>query len=71
MKEAAQAYTEMALGVLVEVAESQESPPAARVAAANALLDRAHGKPTQALTGEVQVSLTDLLTPSPDPDARG
>ena len=52
VKEAAQEYTEMALGVLVEVAENPESPPAARVAASNAILDRGHGKPALPITGE-------------------
>lgn len=68
VKEVAQVHTEMAINVLVEIAEDQESPPAARVGAANALLDRAHGKPTQGITGQVQVSLAELLS-SPDPNA--
>ena len=52
IKEAAQEYTGMALGVLVEVAENPESPPAARVAASNAILDRGHGKPTLPIAGD-------------------
>ncbi len=52
IKEAAQEYTGMALGVLVEVAENSESPPAARVAASNAILDRGHGKPTLPIAGD-------------------
>lgn len=48
IRDAAQQYSEQALQVLVSVATSSESD-AARVAAANAILDRAHGKPTQAL----------------------
>ncbi len=51
VKKAAQEHTEAAIKVLVEVAENGESE-AARVSAANALLDRGHGKPTQAITGE-------------------
>ena len=46
----AKEFTELALGALVEVA--QAGSDAARVAAANALLDRAYGKPPQALTGD-------------------
>ena len=71
IKEAAREFTGMALSVLVEVAEDPESPPAARVMASNSILDRGHGKPTQGITGEVQVSLAELLLGSPDPDARG
>lgn len=50
IREAAQEYTELALRVLVEVASEGDSA-AARVAAANAILDRGHGKPKQALIG--------------------
>ncbi len=52
IKEAAQEYTGMALRVLVEVAANPESPPAARVAASNAILDRGHGKPTLPIAGD-------------------
>lgn len=47
----AQVYTEDALRVLVEIAKDDEAPKPARVSAAVAILDRAHGKPTQAITG--------------------
>ena len=50
VKKAAQEHTEAALKVLVEVAENGESE-AARVSAANAILDRGHGRPAQAITG--------------------
>lgn len=46
LSELARAHTSTALGVLVEVAKKGESE-SARVAAANALLDRAYGKPSQ------------------------
>ena len=39
------AHTVTALNTLVEIAENKKAPPAARVAAANSLLDRGHGKP--------------------------
>lgn len=48
IREAAQQYSSQALSVLVKVATEGESE-AARVAAANAILDRAHGKPGQSL----------------------
>ncbi len=51
VKEAAQAFTADAISVLAEIMRSSEHPAAARVSAANALLDRGHGKPKQPLTG--------------------
>ncbi len=48
IREAAQQYSDQALQVLVTVATKGESE-AARVAAANAILDRAHGKPKQSV----------------------
>lgn len=51
IKALAQQYTAEAVEVLASVMVNTEHPPAARVAAANALLDRGHGKPPQALTG--------------------
>lgn len=46
LSELARAHTGAALSVLVQVAQSSESD-AARVSAANAILDRGYGKPTQ------------------------
>ena len=51
VKEAAQAFTADAISTLAEIMRSTEHPAAARVSAANALLDRGHGKPKQPLTG--------------------
>jgi hypothetical protein len=48
LEELARAHTDTALLVLVEVAQSSESD-AARVSAANAILDRGYGKPKQGL----------------------
>ena len=45
MRAYAQQYTEKAIEALAEIMESGESE-AARVSAANALLDRGHGKAT-------------------------
>lgn len=47
----AKKHAETALKVLVEVATSGESE-AARVSAANAILDRGYGKPTQPISGD-------------------
>ncbi len=51
IRDAALAYSGEALKVLVSVANDVEAQPAARVAAANAILDRAHGKPKQIVEG--------------------
>lgn len=48
----ARVHTESAIKVLVGVATSEEAPPAARVAAANSLLDRGWGKPAQPISGD-------------------
>ena len=54
VKVLAQQYGDDAIKALVDIALSPEHPAAARVSAANALLDRGYGKPTQAveLTGK-------------------
>ena len=48
MEELAREHTDTALSVLVQVAQASESD-AARVSAANAILDRGYGKPKQAM----------------------
>jgi hypothetical protein len=45
VREFARAHTATAMNTLVEIAENKKAPPAARVAAANSLLDRGYGKP--------------------------
>lgn len=45
--EVAAAYSPGALQVLAEIMEDRGAPAAARVTAANSILDRAHGKPVQ------------------------
>jgi hypothetical protein len=63
VQELARVYTEDAIQTLAEICKSKKSPPAARVAAASALLDRGFGKPAQAITGEgggaVKIEFTD------------
>ena len=49
LREAAQGYSVEALETLAKVMRDQESPPAAKVAAARELLDRGFGKAVQAL----------------------
>lgn len=54
VKAIAQQYGQEAITALVEIAISSDAPAAARVSAANALLDRGYGKPAQSveLTGK-------------------
>lgn len=47
----ARSHTDAALNALLSVMNQSESPPAARVAAANSILDRGWGKPVQAIVG--------------------
>ncbi|MEG9529622.1 MAG: DUF5681 domain-containing protein [Hyphomicrobiales bacterium] len=51
VRDLAREYTEQALQVLVQIAIEGESE-AARVAAANAILDRGYGKPSQPIDGD-------------------
>ena len=53
----AKEHAESALETLAKIHADMEAPAAARVSAATAILDRAYGKPVQALNlgGEVQV----------------
>ena len=69
--EMAQVHAEAALGTLVQIAASGESE-AARVAAANAILDRGYGKPPQALqhSGAVKIEkvVREIVDPAPHTD---
>src|SRR5260370_33392733 len=47
----ARSHTRTALNVLVGVMRNKDATPAARVSAANAILDRGWGKATQAIEG--------------------
>lgn len=57
IREAAQEFSALALQTLVQVATEGESE-AARVAASNSILDRAHGKPSQAIEVDADVKAT-------------
>lgn len=45
----ARSHTDKAINVLVGIANQPKAPPAARVSAATALLDRGWGKPVQGM----------------------
>jgi len=52
VKELARKHTGKAIETLVSIMDNPKTAPAARVSAANALLDRGYGKPPQHITGE-------------------
>jgi hypothetical protein len=52
IREAARQYTQDALDTLASVMSDEKQPAAARVSAANALLDRGYGKPAQPVDGD-------------------
>jgi hypothetical protein len=52
LKDLARKYTDDALLTLADIMANDGEPAAARVSAANALLDRGYGKPSQVLTGD-------------------
>ena len=67
VKELAREHTAEAIQTLVSIMSDPKSAPAARVSAANALLDRGYGKPPQHITGEVATSyVARLPTPCVD-----
>ncbi len=55
VKQAAQAYTSEAVEALASIMRASESD-AARVAAANAILDRGHGRPKQSVEVDAVVT---------------
>ncbi len=50
VQELAREQSPHAINTLAEIMSNEKTPPAARVAAANALLDRGYGKPTQPIS---------------------
>lgn len=60
LAEMAKDHAAKALEVLVSVANNSKAPPAARVSAATAILDRGYGKPRQAV--EVDGTFTGSFT---------
>lgn len=61
MRELAQAYTEEAIQTLVREMRTALDPRV-RMGAANALLERGHGRPGQDLGGEVQLEVEGELS---------
>jgi Family of unknown function (DUF5681) len=61
VRELARAHTASALNALVEIAKNKKAPPAARIAAANSILDRGYGKPAQLVAGNDEAAPTTEL----------
>lgn len=57
----ARAHTESALKTLAGIMNQEESPAASRVAAANALLSRGWGMPTQEMKIDAVDPMTEIL----------
>ena len=55
VRDAARQHTQAAVETLVSVMEDHKAPHSARVAAANSLLDRGHGKAVQHIEAEISV----------------
>jgi hypothetical protein len=58
----ARSHTQKALNVLAGIMEQGDAPPAARVSAAQALLDRGWGKPAQTVDMTVRKQIAKELT---------
>lgn len=52
LKDLARQYTDDALLTLADIMADEGEPAAARVSAANAILDRGYGKPSQTIAGD-------------------
>jgi hypothetical protein len=57
----ARSYTESAIKTLAGIMQQPEAPPAARVSAATALLDRGWGKPSQTVDMTVRKAIAKEL----------
>lgn len=64
LRDLARQYTVQSLEALVGVLRREDSPAIAIVAAANAILDRGHGKPRQDLGIEGKLTLEQLIVAS-------
>lgn len=52
LKDVARQYTDDAIATLRTIMQDTQAPHAARVSAANSILDRGYGKPSQVLSGD-------------------
>lgn len=61
LRAAAREHTQAALDTLVEIMNDTMSPHAARISAANILLDRGHGKSTQSVDVDHTANISNLM----------
>ena len=63
VRELARQYTETAMKALADIVGNERCPPAARVAAATAILDRGYGRAPQSLTvkGSIEQHIIELV----------
>lgn len=59
--ELARTHSAKAIKTLAEIMDSDSAPPAARVGAATAILDRGWGKPKQSIEGQVGLTLERMV----------
>lgn len=74
VRDAAREHTAVAIETLARIAQDAAAPPAAQVAAANALLDRGWGRPPQSVDIEARgghLTLAELVLASMEPQAIG
>ncbi len=64
---AAREHSAAAVATLAEIAADVTAPPAARISASVAILDRAFGRPMQAVDARVGVTLEELVAASMRP----
>jgi hypothetical protein len=70
VQDLARQYTVPAIEALAEIIRNKKAPPAARVAAANAILDRGYGRPAQSLEvsgGQVLQIITGIMRAPGEP----
>jgi hypothetical protein len=60
-KAASRDMTPKALATLKQVMDDPKSPPAARIGAATAVLDRGWGRPTQVIEGQVGLTFERMI----------
>lgn len=68
IKALARVHTETALHTLAKIMTTADAPPAARVAAAQALLNRGWGQPEQAVEVKGEITSKVIRTPAPTND---
>jgi len=61
VKAAARELTPKAIAALESVMDDPKAPPAARVGAATAILDRGWGRPTQSIEGQVGLTFQRMI----------